>query len=40
MRSRIDAVGAFHHIMVRGIEQEKLFENDWETMAKKWDWPY
>ena len=27
-RSRIDAVGALHHIMVRGIEKEKIFRND------------
>ena len=27
-RSRIDAVGALHHIMVRGIERGKIFGND------------
>ncbi|MEW6186621.1 MAG: transposase [Thermodesulfobacteriota bacterium] len=27
-KSRIDATGALHHIMVRGIERRKIFEND------------
>ncbi len=27
-KSRIDAVGALHHIMVRGIERSKIFLND------------
>jgi REP element-mobilizing transposase RayT len=27
-RSRIDAVGALHHIIVRGIDRKKIFEND------------
>ena len=27
-RSRIDAAGALHHIMVRGIEKGKVFRND------------
>jgi len=26
--SRIDAVGAVHHIMVRGIERRKIFDGD------------
>lgn len=26
--SRIDAAGAVHHIMVRGIERKKIFESD------------
>jgi putative transposase len=29
-RSRIDAVGALHHIMVRGIDRKKIFENDYD----------
>jgi putative transposase len=27
-RSRIDAAGALHHIMVRGIERGKVFRSD------------
>ena len=27
-RSRIDAVGALHHIMVRGIDKAKVFRSD------------
>jgi len=27
-RSRIDAAGALHHIMVRGIERSKVFRSD------------
>ncbi|MBN1665077.1 MAG: transposase, partial [Deltaproteobacteria bacterium] len=27
-QSRIDAAGAVHHIMVRGIERKKIFDND------------
>ncbi|MDQ1333222.1 MAG: Transposase [Thermodesulfobacteriota bacterium] len=27
-RSRIDAVGALHHIMIRGIERGEIFGDD------------
>ncbi|MBA3017213.1 MAG: hypothetical protein KJ550_13695 [Proteobacteria bacterium] len=27
-KSRIDAPGAMHHIIVRGIDRQKLFKND------------
>jgi len=27
-KSRIDASGALHHIMVRGIEKTKIFDNN------------
>jgi hypothetical protein len=27
-KSRIDAPGAFHHIIVRGIERRRIFENN------------
>lgn len=27
-RARVDAVGALHHIMVRGIEREAVFRSD------------
>ena len=27
-KSRIDATGALHHIIVRGIERAKVFRND------------
>ena len=27
-KSRIDAPGALHHIIVRGIDRQKIFEND------------
>ena len=27
-RSRIDASGALHHIIVRGIERKTIFKND------------
>jgi putative transposase len=27
-KSRIDAAGAFHHVMVRGIERRGIFRND------------
>jgi len=27
-QSRIDAPGALHHIICRGIEQRRIFEND------------
>jgi len=27
-KARIDAPGAFHHIIARGIEQRKIFEDD------------
>jgi hypothetical protein len=29
-RSRIDAAGALHHVMVRGIERSKVFRSDWQ----------
>jgi putative transposase len=28
MRSRIDAAGALHHVMVRGIERGAVFRSD------------
>ena len=27
-RARIDATGAIHHIIIRGIERKKIFRND------------
>ena len=27
-QARLDAVGALHHIMIRGIERRKIFRND------------
>jgi putative transposase len=27
-KSRLDAPGALHHIVVKGIEQRKIFRND------------
>jgi REP element-mobilizing transposase RayT len=27
-KSRIDAPGAIHHIIVRGIDRQQIFEND------------
>jgi hypothetical protein len=27
-KSRIDAAGALHHVMVRGIERETVFRSD------------
>lgn len=27
-KSRVDAPGALHHIIVRGIERAKIFRND------------
>jgi len=27
-KSRIDAPGAMHHIIVRGIDRQKIFKND------------
>ncbi len=29
-RSRIDAPGALHHIIARGIERTKIFRDDWD----------
>jgi hypothetical protein len=30
MQSRIDAPGALHHIIARGIGRRKIFDNDYD----------